>query len=66
MELDPVELAVVLHVRAKDHVFVEIPGVQERSWQILLTHIVVDVILAYECMNQRHERNAQEIEHSPS
>ena len=46
VELDAIELGVVLHMRAEDHVLEEVAGVHERRGEPLLADVVVDVVLS--------------------
>ena len=46
VELDAVQVGIVLHVRAEDHVLVEVASVQERRGERPLADVVVDVVFA--------------------
>lgn len=44
VKLDAIELAVISHVRAKYHVLIKVPGVQEYSWAVLCPYVVINVV----------------------
>lgn len=56
VELDAVQVAVIAHVRAEHHVFIEVPGVQEHCRALLLPNVVVDVVFPWHSSARgRHE-----------